>query len=90
MPHPSSTGSAPASVAVRATAWVAEEAALGRRSAWASGFPDSWLSSYGVPPGVVGVGVGTAGDVAGDGDGATVLTEGPALLVSPTVPSLPG
>jgi hypothetical protein len=33
---------------------------------------------------VVGVGVGTAGDVVGDGDGITVFTDGPVLLVSPT------
>jgi hypothetical protein len=33
---------------------------------------------------VVGVGVGTGGDVEGVGDGITVFTDGPALLVSPT------
>jgi hypothetical protein len=33
---------------------------------------------------VVGVGVGTGGDVDGVGDGITVFTDWPALLVSPT------
>ena len=32
---------------------------------------------------VVGFGVGTAGDVDGEGVGATVSTEGPVLVVSP-------
>jgi hypothetical protein len=45
-------------------------------------------ASYGVPPrvagAVVGFGVGTAGDVEGVGKGVTVLTDGPALVVSLT------